>query len=248
MAIFVLVHGTGCGGWVWQNLVPILHAGGHEVYTPTLTGLADRNHLLRCGVNLSTHITDVVNLIFYEDLSNVILVGNSYAGMVITGVATKIPERLKLLVYLDAYLPDDGQSEADLLPAEVLAARQADAAEHGGLTQPPPPGIFGVTDPALVDWIKARMTQHPFDTYTEPVPAGNVRSAAIPRIFIHCTGNPPTTPDLFSRFADKARVKGWQVNELAEGHLAMLTAPQEVAEILRQTVEREKQDVTHSNL
>lgn len=248
MATFLLVHGTGCGGWVWQKLTPLLRAGGHEVYTPTLTGLSDRKHLLSCGVNLSTHITDIVNLIFYEDLSNVILVGNSYGGMVITGVATKIPERLKLLVYLDAYLPDDGQSEADLLPAEMLAARQADAAEHGGLTQPPPPGIFGVTDPVLADWVKTRMTPHPLATYMEPVPAGNARSAAIPGIFIHCNGNPSTTPDLFSPFADKARAKGWQVNELSAGHLAMLTAPRELAEILRQATEREMPDVTHSNL
>jgi len=239
MATFVLVHGTSCGGWVWQKLAPLLRAGGHEVYTPTLTGLSDRNHLLNSNINLSTHITDVVNLLFYEDLSNVILVGNSYAGMVITGVATKIPERLKLLVYLDAYIPDDGQSEADLLPAAMLAARQTDAAKHRGLTQPPPPELFGVTDPQLVDWIKTRMTQHPLATYMEPVPAGNARSAAIPRIFVHCNGNPSTTPDLFSPFTDKARAMGWQVNELAAGHLAMLTAPREVAEILRQAVEKE---------
>jgi len=239
MATFVLVHGTSCGGWVWQKLAPLLRAGGHEVYTPTLTGLSDRNHLLNSKINLSTHITDVINLLFYEDLSNVILVGNSYAGMVITGVAAKIPERLKLLVYLDAYIPDDGQSEADLLPAAMLAARQTDAAVHGGLTQPPPPELFGVTDPQLVDWIKTRMTQHPLATYMEPVPAGNARSAAIPRIFVHCNGNPSTTPDLFSPFADKARAMGWQVNELAAGHLAMLTAPREVAEILRQAVEKE---------
>ena len=240
MATFVLVHGTSCGGWVWQKMAPLLRAGGHEVYTPTLSGLSDRNHLLNSKINLSTHITDVANLLFYEDLSNVILVGNSYGGMVITGVAAKTPERLRLLVYLDAYLPEDGQSEADLLPKEMLAARQADAAEHGGLTQPPPPEIFGVNEPALVNWTKTRMTQHPLATYMEPVPAGNARSAAIPGIFIHCTGNPATTPDLFSPFAKKARVKGWQVIELPAGHLAMLTAPREVAEILEQLVEGER--------
>ena len=174
------------------------------------------------------------SLLFYEDLSNVVLVGNSYAGMVITGVAAKAPERLKLLVYLDAYLPDDGQSEADLLPPEMRAARQAEAAEHGGVIQPPPPAIFGVSDPALADWVKARETPHPWATYAEPVPAGNARSAAIPRVFIHCTGNPPSTPRLFDAFAQKARAAGWDVHELSAGHVAMLTAPEELAALLLQ--------------
>lgn len=237
MATFVLVHGSNGGSWVWQRVAPLLQGQGHQVYTPTLSGLADRKHLLMCGVNLTTHIYDVANLLFYEDLSNVILVGNSYAGMVITGVAAKVPERLKRLIYLDAYLPDDGQSEADLLPAEMFAARQAEAAAHGGVLQPPPPGLFGVTDPSLMEWINARTTAHPIATYTEPVPAGDARSAAIPRTFIHCTGNPVTTPDLFGSSAGKAKAKGWEIIELAEGHLAMLTAPDKVAKILLETVE-----------
>jgi pimeloyl-ACP methyl ester carboxylesterase len=237
MATFVLVHGTGCGGWVWQKLYPLLHAAGHEVYTPTLTGLSDRNHLLSCGVNLTTHITDIANLIYFEDLSDVVLVGNSYAGMVITGAAAEIPERLKLLVYLDAYLPDDGQSESDLLPAEVFAARQAEADLHGGVIQPPPPGLFGITNPQLTDWINARMTLHPISTYTEPVPAGDARSKAIPRLIIHCTGNPATTPDLFAHSAAKARANGWPVKDLATGHFAMISDPNGLAAILLEALE-----------
>ena len=232
MATFVLVHGSNGGGWVWQNVAPLLRAAGHGVYTPTLTGLSDRSHLLGCGVNLTTHITDVVNLLVYEDLSGVILVGNSYAGMVITGVGAKAPERLSTLVYLDAYIPEDGQSEADLWPAERRAIAEAAEAGTPGLAQPPPPAIFGVTDPELADWIQARMTPQPVATYTEPVPGGNARSAALPRVFISCTGNPPTTPDVFKPFAAKARAKGWEVFELAAGHLAMLTAPSDVADLL----------------
>lgn len=212
----------------WLGVAKIstpFRARGHEVYTPTLTGLSDRIHLLNCGVNLTTHITDIIDLIFYEDLSYVILVGNSYAGMVITSVAAKIPERLKLLIYLDAYLPDAGQSEADLLPVDMFAARQAEAVKHGGLIQPPQPTIFGVTDPILEQWVVARMTPQPLDTHTEPVPAGNARSAVIPQIFIHCTSKPDSTPDLFAGSASKAKARGWQVYELATGHLAMLTAP-----------------------
>jgi pimeloyl-ACP methyl ester carboxylesterase len=229
---FVLVHGSNGGGWVWQKLAPLLRTAGHETYTPTLSGLSDRSHLLSCGVNLTTHITDIVNLLVYEDLSDVILVGNSYAGMVITGVAAKVPERLKLLVYLDAYVPDDGQSEADLWPPARRAIAEAAEAETKGLAQPPAPALFGITDPALVDWINARATPHPTATYSEPVPAGNARSAAVPRVFVHCTGNPPTTPPVFAPFAAKARARGWQVHEIATGHMAMLTAPQELAVLL----------------
>jgi pimeloyl-ACP methyl ester carboxylesterase len=232
MSTFVLTHGTSCGSWVWSKLSPRLRAEGNDVYTPTLSGLADRKHLLNSGINLSTHISDIANLIFYEDLSKVILVGNSYAGMVISGVAAKIPERLSYLVYLDAYLPDDGQSEADLLPAEVFKARRAEAMAHAGVIQPPMPEIFGITDPVLKQWVEVRMTPHPIATYTEPVPAAGAMSAAIPRIYIHCTGNPATTPDFFASSADKAQSKGWQVIELATGHLAMLSAPDQLANIL----------------
>jgi pimeloyl-ACP methyl ester carboxylesterase len=236
MRPLVLVHGSSCGGWVWQKLAPLLRSAGHEVYTPTLTGLSDRSHLLSCGVDLSTHITDIVHLLTYEDLSDVILVGNSYAGMVITGVAAKAPERLGLLVYLDAYIPEDGQSEADLWPPERRAAAEAAESVTKGLAQPPPPTLFGLTDPELVDWFNERVTPHPVSAYTEPVPAGNARSRALPRVFIQCTSNPPTTPDVFGPFAAKASAMGWDVYELAAGHLAMLTAPRELAALLLELV------------
>jgi pimeloyl-ACP methyl ester carboxylesterase len=182
-----------------------------------------------CGVSLTTHITDVANLLFCEDLSQVVLVGHSYAGMVITGVAAQVPERLRLLVYLDAYVPDEGQSEADLWSAEMRAARQADAAAHGGLTQPPPPAILGVTDPEMAAWVEARWTPQPWATYAEPVPGGSASSAVLPRAYIHCLGGPTTTTPGFAPFASRARASGWEVRELAAGHMAMLTAPRDVA-------------------
>jgi pimeloyl-ACP methyl ester carboxylesterase len=234
MATFVLVHGSNGGSWVWKKLRPLLRAEGYEVYTPTLTGMSDRSHLLKCGVNLTTHVTDVVSLLFYEDLSDVVLVGNSYAGMVITGVAAKAAERLKLLVYLDAYIPDDNQSEFNLLPTQMSAARAADAAAHGGGIPPPPPVIFGVNDPVLADWITARTTLQPLATYTEPVVAGNAKTLAIPHVFIRCTNYPAGTPRLFETSAQKARAEGWPVHDLAAGHLAMLTAPRELAALLIQ--------------
>ena len=197
MAIFVFVHGTSCGGWVWKKLSQLLRLAGHEVYAPTLTGLANMKHLLDARINLTTHITDICNLLFYEDLEDIILVGNSYGGMVITGVAAKMPERLKRIIYLDAYLPDDGQCEGDLLPTEMFTARQAEASDQGGLVQPPSPAIFGMTDPDLASWVGSRMTPHPFNTYIEAVHTKVGRSLAVPGIFIHCIGNPKSTPDLF---------------------------------------------------
>ena len=239
MSTFVLVHGTGCGGWIWQKVAPLLRAAGNDVYTPTLSGLSDRSHLLACGVDLTTHITDVVNLLTYEDLSDVVLVGNSYAGMVITGVAASIPERLKLLVYLDAYLPDPGQSEADLWPPEVRAAAEAEARASGGLRQPPPPAVLAIPDPETLAWVAARLSPQPMATYTQPVSAGNAATAALQRAFIHCTKGPVTTP-VFGVFAAKAREKGWPVRELATGHAAMLTAPLEVAELLTELTTLDK--------
>ncbi len=232
MATFVLVHGSSCGAWVWQKLSPLLRAAGHGVWEPTLSGLGDRSHLLPCGINLSTHIGDVANLLFHQDLSNVILVGNSYGGMVITGVAAKAHERLKLLVYLDAYVPEDGKCEFDLLPPAIGAARQADAEAHGGAIPPPPLTLFGVTDPDLLHWAQMRMTPQPLHTYTEPVPIGNVASRALPRVFIHCTGNPATTPDLFASSVARAMASGWPVYDLPAGHLAMLTAPGKLAQLI----------------
>lgn len=230
MATFVLVHGSFGGGWVWQQVTPLLRTAGHEIYTPRLTGLSDRSHLLDCGVDLTTHITDVANLLFYEDLSDVVLVGHSYAGMVITGVVAQAPERLRLLVYLDAYLPHDGQREVDLWPEAWQRSLPADQSADHELRKPLSPEALGITNPEMANWVKARMTPHPLATYTEPVPTGTAKSAALPRVYVHCTGGSIT--HVFAPFAAEARANGWEVYEMATGHMAMLIAPHEVAELL----------------
>lgn len=230
MASFVLVPGTGHGGWCWQKVAPKLRASGSEVYAQTLTGVGDRSHLLKCDVDLTTHIKDVVNLIVYEDLSQVVLVGHSYSGMVITGVAVEVPERLRQLIYLDAYVPEEGESEVDLWPQEMRAEIEAGEAESRGLRPAPSPGLMGITDPVMAEWVRARVTPHPMATYTQPAPRGNERSAALPRAFISCTEG-PLVP-VFGRFAEKARKAGWVVREIATGHDAMLTAPDVVASLL----------------
>ena len=177
-----------------------------------------------------THIKDVSSLLYYEDLSDVILVGHSYGGMVITGVAATAPERLGCLVYLDAYLPDEGQTEEDLWPPELRRAAEADEAAGGGVRTPPPSAVMGVTDPALAAFMQARVTPHPLATYRQPPPAGNAASAALKRVFIHCMAG-QTTP-VFAPFAAKARQRGWPVYEMASGHMPMLTMPRELAGLL----------------
>jgi len=230
MATFVLVHGSWHGGWCWREVVPHLRAPGHAVYTPTLTGLGARAHLLTGGVDLTTHIQDIVSLLFYEDLAEVVLVGHSYAGAVISGVAARTPERLAFLIYLDAYLPLEGQSLFDVLSAEEREAGQAALATGLGLRPPVPPAVLGITDPTMAVWVAARLTPHPFRTYAQPLPVGTSASATLPRAFIHCTAG-PTTPR-FAPFAQQARAAGWAVRELATGHNAMLTAPQPLGELL----------------
>lgn len=232
MAIFVLIHGSWHGGWCWQKVKPLLQARGHQVFSPTLTGLGARSHLLSCGVDLTTHISDVVNLLDYEDLTDVILVGHSYAGMVITGVAATIPERLARLVYLDAYIPAEGQSEFDLWPPEEQAQARADIDAGRELREPVSPAILGITDTSLAEWVAVRLTPHPLTTYEQPAPTGNAQSAALPRVYIHCTTGP--VAPLMAQFAAKARAENWEVSEIATGHDVMLTAPQELAEILLQ--------------
>ncbi len=230
VATFVLVHGTGHGGWCWQKVARVLRAAGSDVYAQTLTGVGDRSHLLGCGVGLTTHITDIASLLFYEDLADVVLVGHSYAGMVITGVAAAVPERLKQLVYLDAYVPDDGESEVDLWSQEMRAEIETDQAAARGLRPPPSPELMGITDPRVAAWARARITPHPMTTYTQPVPASSARSAAIPRAYIRCTEGPLT--HVFAGFADKARADRWVVREMSTGHDAMLIAPDALAQLL----------------
>jgi pimeloyl-ACP methyl ester carboxylesterase len=226
MATFVLVHGAWHGGWCWKKVTPLLRAAGHEVYTPTLTGLGERAHLLSREVDLDTHTTDIVNVLDYEELTDVILVGHSYAGLVIPGVAHRLPGRVAHLVYLDAFVPRDGQSLLDLNPGS--AAQQARVREEGdGWRLTPPPGArFGVTDEADGARLASRLGPQPFATFTQPVRMGHSASPAA--TYILCT-----QPEGFRRFAEQVRDDpGWRYRELATGHDAMVTQPRELADLL----------------
>jgi len=234
---FVLVHGGGHGGWCWQRVAPLLRAAGHEVHTPTLTGLGERAHLLTPEVSLETHVADVANVLAYEDLTDVVLVGHSYGGMVITGVADRAPERVGQLVYLDAAIPRDGECLADGSPG-VRKFAEADMRLVDGVFLVLWPGpiaraIYGVTDPADLAWMEPKLTPQPYRTFTDPLVLRNPAVvAAIPRTIINCPGTLAVRPpEMLDRWFEAERV--WQIDT---GHDTMITAPEATAELLLRLV------------
>jgi pimeloyl-ACP methyl ester carboxylesterase len=233
MAVYVLVHGGAHGGWCYRKVAPILRAAGHEVYSPTLTGLGERSHLLRPEVDLDLHITDIVNVLHYEDLQRVILVGHSYGGMVITGVADRVPQWVNHLVYLDGALPEDGESLASMNPLAMepthAAARTVDGVELVLWPDPEADSYYGVTDPDDVSWMRTRLTPHPWKSFAQPLrlrDAGAIKQ--IRRTNINCT-------ETLNRRPPERQARAFdadQVWEIDTGHDLMITEPGAVAEML----------------
>jgi pimeloyl-ACP methyl ester carboxylesterase len=204
MATIVIVHGALTGGWRWKEVRQALLAVGHEVYAPTLTGLGERSHLASPAIDLDTHMQDVLNVVEFEDLHDVVLVGHSYGGMVITAVADRAPARLARLIYLDALLPRDGECVYDMFPPEDRAAEEEQARLYGdGWRIPPSPGA----DPRAVP-----MPLKPCQQPLRLTGAGR----HVPGVYIHCTAK--TGRDDFAPLAGRARERGWPVFELATGH------------------------------
>ena len=234
MAAFVLVHGAWHGAWCWARVLPVLRAAGHAAHAVTLTGTGERAHLLRRGITLDTHISDVVNLIVCEELDDVVLVGHSYAGLVITGAADRLlaqqAARLRHLVYIDAVVPHPGESWSTHQAPEQVAARLAAAAAHPqGALAPPDAALFGLTG-ADCDWVNRRQTPHPFGQYREPLPFDAARLATVPRTFVDCTD--PAWPSIAPMRRRVRSEPGWRVREIATGHDAMVSAPQALAQML----------------
>lgn len=230
--VYVLVHGAWHGGWCWQQVSEKLRKQGALVYTPTLSGLAERKNELDSTVNLSTHIHDIIDLITKEDLHNVILVGHSYGGEVIAGVADSIPGRLKKLVYLDALLVENGQSTLSVNTKENMELFSKTAMEFDkGLSIPSPSSTwFGVKDSIAIKWADARLTNQPFRTFTQPVSLKHVYGNNLPQIYIACR-NPELA--VLEQFATKAKNdKTWKYYELNTGHDAMITMPVELTALL----------------
>lgn len=238
MAVFVLIHGGAHGGWCYNRVAARLRAAGHEVYAPSLTGLADRKHLLSQDVDLDMHITDVVNLLEYQDLTHVILVGHSYGGMVITGVADRALERIGHLVYLDAAHPSNGQSLADNAPALMEEAKQTmrviDGVELVLFPDGPDVARLGVTDPDDFAWLVSKITPHPWKCNIQKLTLANEAAVRkIHRTSINCT------PVLAWRdAASRKRVTTADlVFEIDTGHDLMITEPNAVANMLIQASE-----------
>jgi pimeloyl-ACP methyl ester carboxylesterase len=225
---FVLVHGAWHGGWCWRFVRPLLEA--HQVFTPSLTGLGERRHLARPDIDLDTHVTDIVSLLEMEDLHDVVLVGHSYGGMVVTGAADRVPERIARLVYLDAFVPEDGKCLLDYVVPE-RAARMREEGEKTGSVTPPPLSLWGVVRDDHVAFVKPREARHPYGTMVQKIRLkGN--SAKLPRTFIYCSS--PATGS-FDQFAAQYRNDpAWKFFELATGHDAMILMPQRVAELLQE--------------
>jgi pimeloyl-ACP methyl ester carboxylesterase len=229
MSTFILVHGAWHGGWCWSRVAPLLRAQGHEVFTPTLTGISDRAHVLSPAVDLSTHVEDIVRLIDAEGLTDVILVGHSYAGMVISGVAQARPTALALRVHLDAFLPFDGEAAIDLLPeGPAHHYREAVAGPGFGWLIPPRSlEVLGVAEQADLDWLTPRLTPHPWATYAESIRLG-AEEKSVAGVYIECVD----WLRVFQPQAERAAARGWQTFELPTGHEAMVTLPAELASLL----------------
>ena len=233
MATFVLVHGGGHGGWCYEKVARLLRRAGHDVYTPTLTGLGERKHLLGADTDLSTHITDIVNTLIYEDLHDVILVGHSYGGMVITGVADRQADRIRELVYLDAAHPADGQSLVDTAPGPMAFARSSSQIVDGiELVMWPNDEMvaaMGASDPEDVAVLRAKMLPHPWKAFAEPLRFLNGDAALrLPRTNINCTASLRNSSD-----ADRAKqLAGRRNYEIDTGHDLMITEPVKVTDML----------------
>ena len=233
MSTYVLVHGGAHGGWCYQRVARILRSSGHDVYTPTLTGLGERSHLLSADVDLDLHITDVVGVLHYEDLSDVILVGHSYGGMVITGIADRAPDRIGRLVYLDAANPVNGQSLVDVSGPIIEAVRPygrvVDGVELVLLPSPDAALLYGVTDPDDLAWMADRLSGHPWKCFEQPLELINEEKLwAIPAYHIVCTSTLATRePKLMAEARSAGRL--WDIDT---GHDLMITEPALVADAL----------------
>jgi pimeloyl-ACP methyl ester carboxylesterase len=227
-ATFVLVHGAWHGGWCWRKFTPLLKSAGHQVFTPTLTGLGERAHLLTTQTDLNTHIQDIVNVLEYEDLNDVILVGHSYAGIVISGVVEKAGNRLSQLVYLDAYLPESGKSINDYNKAAPASVEVENTNRAPVCCSPE---VFGVTDNNDIKWMSSRLADQPYKTLTQSLQL-TAGSNKLKKTFIQLT-----EWSQFVESSERAKSKGFDYYKLLSGgHDAMISKPKELSDIFQKLI------------
>jgi pimeloyl-ACP methyl ester carboxylesterase len=229
VSTFVLVHGAWHGGWCYKRVARLLRQAGHEVYTPTLTGLGERAHLMSRTIDLGTHVQDIVSVVRYEELSDVVLCGHSYGGMVIAGVAEQIAPKIRSLVYLDAFVPENGKSLFDYLPANQAQGMRTDAAQNGdGYKITPIPATAFAVNAQDAAWVDAMCVKQPLATFEQKL---TLTGRELPkRAYIFAAGWEPSPFQQFGmRFKDD---RGWQFISVACGHEVMLDRPQELATAL----------------
>jgi len=229
MATYALVHGMWHGGWCWKKITPLLRAAGHDVYAITLTGVGERTHLRYPDIDMNTHIQDVVNVLEFEDLSSVILVGHSLGGIMVPAVAARVPERVSHVINLDGILPVAGKPIKEMLPDFWQNFRERAQANGDEWWAPPPGWTFGVTG-ADLEWMKSRLTSHPLKTWETPLFFTNPAASTIPHTFIHCTDG-SSQDDISNQEKDCLR-EVWQYRMLPTGHDAMITMPVKLTELL----------------
>lgn len=234
MSTFVLVHGAWHGSWCWKRVRHSLQAAGHQVFTPTLTGVGERAHLLSPQVNLTTHVEDVVNLVNYEELSDVVLCGHSYAGCVVAGVVARAPDRIRSVVYLDAFVPEEGQSLHDTLPDDQreLQLELAKSVGEGWKVPPIPAEVFNV-NPTDRAWVDAQCTAQPIATFQQGVVRQDLAAARTTYILAADWDGSP-----FPQFFDRASAKGWHTTTVHCGHDVMLDRPGELTRALIEAGDR----------
>jgi pimeloyl-ACP methyl ester carboxylesterase len=229
---FLVAHGAWSAGWAWKKMHPLMAGAGHRLVTPTYTGLGERAHLANPSIDLETHIQDMLGVIKFEQLEDFILIGHSYGGMVATGVADRVPERISRLIYLDAFVPKDGQAMLDLLGAEAAARLRATVKSGDGWRVAPNP-IPPDTSAEDAQWIHALRLPQPFRTLETPVRLRH-GDTKIPRSYVYYTRIGPGDP--FHAFAARARAEHWDYHELDASHSAHVTAPQPLTSLLNSIV------------
>jgi pimeloyl-ACP methyl ester carboxylesterase len=232
MATIVLAHGAWSAAWAWKKMRPLFRAAGHEFLSPTYTGLGERVHLAHRDIDLSTHIQDVAAVFEFEDLRDVTLIGHSYGGMVTTGVADRVPERIRRVVYLDAFAPIDGQSLFDLVGPKVEATMRAGAAKDGDgwkLPLNPMPADTSAEDQA---WAIPRRRPQPIKTFEQRIRLQSSQPVP-PRYYIYAKRSGPG--DVFRQFGDRAqREAGWSYHEIEASHNPHITCPEALMVLLTQ--------------
>ena len=226
---FVLVHGAWHGGWCWRRVADLLEQGGNKVFTPTLTGLGERSHLLRAGINVSTHITDVVNVLKWERLSDVVLCGHSYGGLVVSGVAEQMAKAIGSIVFLDAFLPENGDSMEQLTSQAVRDTLKI-ATERGELAVPARKAAAFLVNEKDQAWVDAMCGPQPIGTMTEKMALTGARERIAKKAYIRAAAYP--NPGFDKAYARVKADRAWRSYEVPCGHDVMVDMPERLAEIL----------------